>query len=45
MKSISILKRKIKETKKAIDHIDTQRNHVYDKLNRLKQCSHLNQSK
>jgi chromosome segregation ATPase len=45
MVSIDILKRKIKETRKRIDHIDTNRNHVNDKLNRLKQCSQFHPSK
>jgi hypothetical protein len=45
MISINILKRKIQETKKLLNHIDANRNHVNDKLNQLKQCSDNHQSK
>jgi len=45
MISIKILKRKINETKKLLDHIDTNRNNVNDKLNQLKKYSHNHQSK
>jgi hypothetical protein len=45
MTSIFIVKRKIKETKKQMNGIDTNRNHVHDKIHQLKQCSPYHQSK
>ena len=38
-KFIYVLKRKIKETKHLIEHVDTNRKHLHDKLTQLKQCS------
>jgi hypothetical protein len=40
--SIDILKRKIKETKTCIDNIDTNSEHLYDKL---KQCSNKHENR
>lgn len=45
MFSIDILKRKIKETKTCIDNIDTNSEHLYDKLNQLKQCSNKHENR